>query len=40
VDIGIATLAVSSREFHPNTDLYKGLEIIASTGFTHIEYND
>lgn len=38
--LGLSSLAASSWVSSPGNDVYKGLEIIARAGFTHIEYSD
>lgn len=38
--LGLSSLAASSCVSSPGNDVYKGLEIIAQAGFTHVEYSD
>lgn len=37
---GLSSLAAASWVSSPGNDIYRGLEIIARTGFTHVEYSD
>lgn len=40
MQIGLATLAASSRHYSPDSDTYNGLRLIAEAGIRYIEYND
>ncbi len=40
MQIGLSSLAAASRVYFPDVDTYRGLEIIAKQGFTHLEYSD
>lgn len=40
MELGITTLTIASEAFFPELDAYRGFELIAEYGYTHVELSD